>query len=247
MDLRPILDNLPRFVDGTVLTIEITALSVVIGLAFAVPLGLMRASRNPWLWMPVYGYIFFFRGTPLLVQIFLIYYGSGQFRPELESLGLWTFLREPYFCAVLTLTLNTAAYTAEILRGALQAVPFGEVEAARAVGMSRWLLIRRILLPKAFRLALPAYTNEVVFLFQATSLVSIITLMDLTGIARVLISRSFAVYEIWLFVGAVYCAISYGMLYGFRWVEHRWSGHLRAMPGVAKSVSPVAVPQVIVR
>lgn len=238
MDLSPILDNLPRFVDGLLLTMEITILSVVIGLACAVPLALLRTSSRPYLWMPVYGYIFFFRGTPLLVQIFLIYYGSGQFRPQLEALGLWVFLREPYFCAVLTLTLNTAAYTAEILRGAIQAVPHGEVEAAKALGMARWLMVRRIVLPKAFRLALPAYTNEVVFLFQATSLVSIITLMDLTGIARVLISRSFAVYEIWIFVGLLYLAISYGMLYGFRWLEHRWSGHLRAMPGTKPKGAP---------
>lgn len=246
MDLAAVIDNLPRFVDGTLLTIEITALSVVIGLACAVPLALMRVSPRPWLRLPVYGYIFYFRGTPLLVQIFLIYYGGGQFREGLEAAGLWSLFREPYFCAVLTLTLNTAAYTAEILRGAIQAVPFGEVEAARALGMSRWLLIRRIILPKAFRFALPAYTNEVVFLFQATSLVSIITLMDLTGVARIIMSRTFAVYEIWIFVGAIYCLISYAMLYGFRLIEHRWSGHLRAMPGAAaKPLVGVAAPSVV--
>jgi octopine/nopaline transport system permease protein/arginine/ornithine transport system permease protein len=197
--------------------------------------------------MPVYGYIFYFRGTPLLVQIFLIYYGSGQFRPVLDAWGLWPLFREPYFCAVLTLTLNTAAYTAEILRGAIQAVPFGEIEAARALGMSRWLQLRRIVLPKAFRYALPAYSNEVVFLFQATSLVSIITLMDLTGVARVVISRSFAAYEVWIFVGAIYLAVTYGLLYGFRWVEHRWSGHLRAMPGVAAKAAPAPVLEIAVR
>ncbi|MGH6718858.1 MAG: ABC transporter permease [Alphaproteobacteria bacterium] len=244
MNLAAIFDNLPRLIGGTLLTLEITALSVVIGLCCAVPLALLRVSKNRWVCLPVHGYIFYFRGTPLLVQIFLIYYGSGQFRAALEVVGLWSLFREPYFCAVLTLTLNTAAYTAEILRGAIQAVPFGEIEAARAVGMSRWLVTRRIVLPKAFRLALPAYTNEVVFLFQATSLVSIITLLDLTGIARVLISRSFAVYEIWIFVGAIYLAVSYGLIYGFRWVENRWSGHLRAMPGVARAVAPA---QAVVR
>ena len=158
----------------------------------------MRLSKNFLVRAPVYGFIFYFRGTPLLVQLFLVYYGSGQFRPELEALGLWTFFREAYFCAVFTLTLNTAAYTAEILRGAIQAVPYGEIEAARAMGMSRSLLYRRIILPKAFRIALPAYSNEVVFLFQATSLVSIITLLDLTGVARVLVARTFAVYELYI-------------------------------------------------
>ena len=133
MDLSPIIDNLPRFIEGLILTIEITALSVVIGLACAVPLALLRASRKRWLWMPVYGYIFFFRGTPLLVQIFLIYYGSGQFRPQLEALGLWTLLREPYFCAVLTLTLNTAAYTIEIIAGALRNVQIGRASCRERV------------------------------------------------------------------------------------------------------------------
>lgn len=233
MDFQIIVASLPRLIEGAVLTVEITALSVAIGLVFSIPLALMRVARNPFVWMPVYAYIFYFRGTPLLVQIFLIYYGSGQFRPLLEQAGLWVFFREPYFCAVLTLTLNTAAYTAEILRGAITAVPHGEVEAARALGMSKPLLYRRIVLPKAFRLALPAYSNEVVFLFQATSLVSIITLMDLTGVARVIVARSFAVYEIYITAGLIYLAVTYGILYVFRRVEFRLMGHLRERPGVA--------------
>ena len=181
MDLAIVWESLPRLLDGAALTLEITVISVLIGLALAVPLAIMRLSANPFVWMPVYGYILYFRGTPLLVQLFLIYYGSGQFRPFLDSIGLWVLFREAYFCAVLTLTLNTAAYTAEILRGAIQGVPRGDIEAARALGYSGTLLYRRIVLPKAFRIALPAYTNEVVFLLQATSLVSIITLLDLTG------------------------------------------------------------------
>ena len=246
-DFGAIFDHLDRYLAGALMTMELTAISVVAGLALAVPLALMRVSRHPALWMPVYGYVFFFRGTPLLVQLFLIYYGSGQFRAWFESVGLWTLFREPYFCALLSLTLNTAAYTAEILRGAIQAVPYGEIEAARALGMSKATIVRRILLPKAFRFGLPAYTNEVVFLFQATSLVSIITLMDLFGVARVLISRTFASFEILIFVGAVYCAMSYAMIYGFRWLEHRWSGHLRAMPGTAKAAIPAIVTEPITR
>lgn len=222
-----IWDSLPRMLDGAWLTIEITVVSVSIGLVLAVPLGLLRVSRNPLLWMPAYGYILYFRGTPLLVQIFLIYYGSGQFQPQLDALGLWVFFREAWFCAVLSLTLNTAGYTAEILRGAIQAVPHGEVEAARSCGMSGGLLYRRIILPKAFRLALPAYSNEVVFLFQATSLVSIIALMDLTGVARVIAARSFAIYELYITAGIIYLIVTYGILYVFKKVEFRLSGHLR--------------------
>ena len=228
-----ILDSLPRLLQGTWVTVQITGLSVVIGLCLAVPLALMRVSRNRAVWMPVYGFIFYFRGTPLLVQIFLIYYGSGQFQDALAQVGLWTFFREAYFCAVLSLTLNTAAYTAEILRGAIQGVPWGEVEAARACGMSGALLYRRIILPKAFRLAWPAYTNEVVFLLQASSLVSIITLMDITGVARVIAARTFAFYELFLTAAAIYLVLVYGVIWVFRRIEYRISGHLRAAPEAA--------------
>ena len=230
-----ILDSLPRMMSGILLTIELTAFSVVLGLILAVPLAMLYIAKNRLLSMPVRAYVFYFRGTPLLVQIFLIYYGSGQFRDVLEGAGLWVFFREPYFCAVLSLTLNTAAYTAYILRGAIQNVPFGEVEAARACGMSRGLLYRRIVLPLAFRMALPAYTNEVVFLFQATSLVSIITLLDLTGVARIIVARSFAVYEIYLTAAVLYLIVTYAMLWAFRKLEFRWSGHMRDRTAVDES------------
>ncbi|MHA1153425.1 MAG: ABC transporter permease [Alphaproteobacteria bacterium] len=218
MDFELIVKSLPRLFEGAILTVELTLISIAIGLCLAVPLGIMYIAKNPLIWAPVRAYVFYFRGTPLLVQIFLIYYGSGQFRESLEAAGLWVLFREPYFCAILSLTLNTAAYTAYILRGAVQNVPFGEVEAARACGMSGVLLYRRIILPKAFRLALPAYSNEVVFLLQATSLVSIITLL----------ARSFAVYEIFITAGILYLIVTYGVLFAFRKVEHGLSGHLRA-------------------
>ena len=227
MDYQIIIDSLPAMLDGMALTIQITLISLLCGLVMAIPLALCRVSKNPLLWMPAYGYILFFRGTPLLVQLFLIYYGSGQFRVELEAWGLWQFFREAYFCAVFGLALNTAAYSAEILRGAIRAVPHGEIEAGMACGMTRPVLYRRIILPKAFRLALQAYSNEVVFLFQATSLVSIISLMDLTGVARVIAARTFDIYEIYITAGILYLIVTYGILYVFRKVEYRWSGHLR--------------------
>ena len=222
-----ILDSMPRLLSGIMITIELTILSVLLGLSLAIPLAMLYLAKNPLLSMPVRTFVFYFRGTPLLVQIFLIYYGSGQFVDVLKAAGLWVFFREPYFCAVLSLTLNTAAYTAYILRGAILNVPFGEVEAARACGMSRSLLYRRIILPLAFRMALPAYTNEVVFLFQSTSLVSIISLLDLTGVARIIVARSFAVYEIYITAAVLYLIVTYTMLWGFRKLEHWWSGHLR--------------------
>ncbi|SMF11718.1 octopine/nopaline transport system permease protein/arginine/ornithine transport system permease protein [Tistlia consotensis] len=234
VDLAVIVESLPQMLQGMQLTVELTLISLAIGFSCSIGLAMLRLSRHPVLWMPVYGFVFFFRGTPLLVQIFLIYYGSGQFRFQLMDLGLWVYFRDAYFCAVLTLTLNTAAYTTEILRGAIRAVPHGEIEAARACGMSGSLLYRRIILPKAFRYALPAYSNEVVFLFQATSLVSIITLMDLTGVARTLVSKTFDVYEIFITAGLLYLAVTYAILGLFRRVEHRWSGHLRDRPDEAK-------------
>jgi His/Glu/Gln/Arg/opine family amino acid ABC transporter permease subunit len=247
MNIDVIIDNIDRFISGTLMTLQLTAISVVVGLCFALLLALARLSPRRILWMPAYAYIFYFRGTPLLVQIFLIYYGIGQyfadhpeFRAYLQDLGLWTYLRNPYPFALLTLSLNTGAYGAEIIRGGIMGIPHGEIEAARACGMSRLLMLRRIILPRAFRIALPAYTNDVVFTFQATSLVSIITIMDLTGVARVLISRSFAAFEIWIFVGAIYCAISYAILYGFQLLEYRWSGHLRERPDLAGKAAAAA-------
>ena len=238
MDLEIIWESLPRFLNGTLITIELTLISIMIGLCLAVPLAVMRVSRNPLLRMPVYGFAFYFRGTPLLVQIFLIYYGSGQFQPLLSQIGLWSFFREAHFCAILTLTLNTAAYTTEILRGAIEAVPFGEIEAARACGMSGGLLYRRIILPKAFRIAWPAYTNEVVFLLQATSLVSIITIMDITGVARVISARSFAFYELFIAAALIYLVLVYGVLFLFRKIEFRLSRHMLGISDLAKKKAP---------
>ncbi len=222
-----VIESLPRLMSGTWVTIQITALSVVIGLCLAVPLALMRVARSRLLSVPSYVFCFYFRGTPLLVQIFLIYYGSGQFVDALETIGLWQFFKQAYFCAVLTLTLNTAAYTAEILRGAIEAVPWGEIEAARACGMNTPVMFRRIILPKAFRLAWPAYTNEVVFLLQATSLVSIITVMDLTGVTRVISARSFAFYELFIAAALIYLIMVYGVLFVFRRIERRISAHMQ--------------------
>jgi His/Glu/Gln/Arg/opine family amino acid ABC transporter permease subunit len=227
VDISIIQDSIPRLLHGAVTTVELTAVSLAFGLCLAVPFAIMRTHRNPLLWMPVYAFNFYFRGTPLLVQVFLVYYGSGQFQIFLTQVGLWTFFQQATFCAVLTLTLNTAAYTCEILRGGIEAISFGEIEAARACGMSGLLLYRRIILPKAFRLAWPAYTNEVVFLLQATSLVSIITVMDITGVARMVASRSFAFYELYITAAILYLILVYGVLSFFRKVEYRLSGHLR--------------------
>jgi octopine/nopaline transport system permease protein len=166
------------------------------------------------------------------VQIFLIYYGLGQFRPTLEWLGLWTFLREPYWCAILALTLNTAAYSGEIIRGGLQAVPANQVEAARACGMSRSLLFRRIVFPIALRQALPAYGNEIILMVKATSLASIITMMELTGIAHKLISQTFRAVEIFVVAGAIYLLLNFAVTRVIMALEWWLSPHLRRPPAL---------------
>lgn len=227
MDFSIVAEHYPTLLDGALITLYLTLLSLSIGFVFAVPMALCRLSENFFLAKPAYIYVLCFRGTPLIVQIFLIYYGSGQFRAELTGLGLWEYFRSAWFCAVLSLTLNTIAYTAEIFRGAIQAVPRGDIEAANACGMSGILLFRRIILPKAFRLAIPAYGNEIIFTLQSTSLVSVITILDLTGAARKLVSKTFAVYEFYLTAAVIYLVMTYTIVFIFKWIEKRLSGHLQ--------------------
>ncbi len=216
-------DSLPELAEGALLTIELVAISGVLGLALAVPLALARVARPLWLRAGPFAYIFVFRGTPLLIQIFLVYYGASQFETVRESF-LWPILREAYWCAIIAFTLNTAAYTAEILRGAIQAVPEGEVEAAKAIGMGRWMRLRRVVLPRAFRIALPAYSNEVILMLKGSALASTITLLDLTGVARTLIAKTYMPIELFLAAGLFYLLITGIILQGFRLVEKRVHG-----------------------
>jgi len=229
MDVQLMIDSLPKLMEGAWLTMELVLLSLAIGFVLAVPLAIARTAKSPFLWMPVYGYIFYFRGTPLLVQIFLTYYGLGQFEIVRESI-FWPLFREAYWCAIIAFSLNTAAYTAEIFRGAIQAVPAGEIEAARAVGMSKTLQYRRIILPTAFRMALPAYSNEFILMLKGSALASTITLLDLTGVARVIVSRTFAPYELFITAAVFYLIMTYAVTRGFKYVEWRLSSHMRPPP-----------------
>ena len=225
IDLDLIWRSLPQLLHGALLSVQLVVVSGLIGLMIAVPLALGRISENPLIRTGPYAYIFFFRGTPLLVQLFLVYYGLGQFEAIRNSV-LWPILREPYWCAVITMAMHTGGYIAEILRGALQAVPAGEIEAARALGMSKWLVIRRIMLPRAARIALPAYGNEVILMLKGSALASTITLLDLTGMARTIIARTYDPVSIFLAAGVIYLAISYVMVRAFRLLERHWNRHL---------------------
>jgi arginine/ornithine transport system permease protein len=221
-----VLENLHLYVQGLVLTVQLVFLALVIGLVLAIPLAFLRLSRNPLLWTPVWAYIYFFRGTPLLVQLFMIYYGAGQFE-WIRASWMWPFLREAYFCALLAFTLNTAAYTAEILRGAILGTPHGEIEAARACGMSPALIRRRIVLPSAFRRALPAYGNEVIFMLHGSAIASVVALVDLTGAARIVNSRYYTPYEAFLTAAVFYMALTFLIVGLFRLLERRLHAHLR--------------------
>ncbi len=220
MNWEVIIKWLPKLTQGATVTLELVAIAVLAGLILAVPLGIARSSRKWYVSALPYGYIFFFRGTPLLVQLFLVYYGAAQFDAVRHS-ALWPYLREPFWCAAATMTLHTAAYIAEILRGAIQAIPKGEIEAARALGMSRPKALLYIILPRAVRIGLPAYSNEVILMLKASALASTVTLLDLTGMARTIIARTYLPVEIFFAAGVLYLLISFVLVQGFKVLE-RW-------------------------
>lgn len=220
MNWEVIIKWLPRLAQGATLTLELLAIAVILGLIIAIPLGIARSSRLWYVRALPYGYIFFFRGTPLLVQLFLVYYGLAQF-DAVKNSALWPYLRDPFWCTALTMTLHTAAYIAEILRGSLQAIPRGEIEAARALGMSRATAMIHILLPRAARIGLPAYSNEVILMLKASALASTVTLLDITGMARTIIARTYMPVEIFFAAGVFYLVISFVLVQGFKLLERR--------------------------
>jgi arginine/ornithine transport system permease protein len=226
VNIQAIAESLPTYGQGLVTTIELLLLSLFFGLLGAVPLGVMRASSRRWLAWPVWLYTYVIRGTPMLVQLFLIYYGLAQFAAVRDSI-LWPWLSNAWFCAVLAFAINTCAYTTEMLAGAILATPHGEVEAARSFGMSWAQLMRRIVLPSALRRCLPAYSNEVIMMLQGTSLASIVTLLDLTGAAREMNSRLYLPFEAFTTAALFYLALTFVLVALFRRAETRWLAYLR--------------------
>ncbi|MCG8566565.1 MAG: ABC transporter permease [Desulfobacterales bacterium] len=225
MDFSIIFDNLGIYFTGLKNTLILTFASLVLGLAAAIPLGVLHTSRNLVVNGPIRAYVYFFRGTPLLVQMFLIYYGMGQFE-WIKASWAWVFFKEAWFCALFAFSLNTCAYTTEIVRGAIENTPPGEIEAAKAAGMSRMLRFRRIILPSAFRRALPSYSNEIIFMLHSSSLASVITIIDITGAARIINSRFYSPYEAFLTAGAFYMAITFILVWLLKKLEIRWFAHL---------------------
>lgn len=224
-DYNVILENLPLYFGGVLVTLKILLIALACGLALAIPLGLMRVSKSAWVNFPAWLYTYVIRGTPMLVQLFLIYYGLAQFEVVRES-GLWPYFSSATFCACLAFAINTSAYSAEILAGSLKATPHGEIEAAKAMGMSRVKLYRRILLPSALRRALPQYSNEVIMMLHTTSLASIVTLIDITGAARTVSSQYYLPFEAFITAGLFYLCLTFILVRLFKLAERRWLAYL---------------------
>jgi arginine/ornithine transport system permease protein len=226
MEFSIIFDNLGQYFGGLWTTLWLVASSLLLGLLLAVPLAVMRTSKSYLVQAPIRAYVYFFRGTPLLVQMYLVYYGFGL-SEALHTSIFWPLFKEAWFCALFAFTLNTGAYTTEIIRGAIAATPHGEVEAAKAAGMSRLLMLRRIVLPSAFRRALPQYSNEIIFMLHGSAIASTITIVDILGVARIVNSRYYSPYEAFLTAAVFYMAITFVTVFFLKKLEGRWFVHLR--------------------
>jgi len=226
-DFALIVDSVPKMLMGIGLTFQLLFLSAVLGLALAIILLLMRISGRWYLSAPTMVYIYIFRGTPILVQIFIIYYGLPQLEFVRDSI-FWPILREPFGCAILALTLNTGAYVSEILRGGVLGVDRGLKEAGAALGLSVRHRFIYITSPIAIRLCLPAYSNDVISLMKSTALASTITLLDMTGIARTIVAETYAPYEIFISLMVIYLILTWMIQRSFGWTEKRMSRHVKS-------------------
>ncbi|MDN3610324.1 ABC transporter permease [Vibrio ostreicida] len=224
MDVTLIIESMPIYLDGLWTTVWLVSLSLIIGLMVAIPLAIARNSSSIFVSAPSWAFIYFFRGTPLLVQLYLIYYGMDQFIAVKDT--LW---ENAWFCALVAFILNTSAYTSEIIRGAINGLPRGEVEAAKAYGMSLFKTYQRIILPSALRRALPAYSNEVIFMLHGSAVAGIVTIMDLTGAARLVNSRYYAPFESFVTAGLFYMALTFIILWCFKNAEKRFLAYLRPL------------------
>jgi octopine/nopaline transport system permease protein len=217
-DISLLWSVLPALGKGALLTLKLTALVILFGSLLAFPLALAKNARSAGIRALANAYVMFFRGTPSLVQVFLLYYGASQFQ-AIQASFLWPVLRDPFWCVVIALALNSASYTGKTLAAALAAVPKGIKEASFSLGLARHQAFLTVELPLAARAALPAFGNEIILTCKATSLASTVTLLDLTGTARLLSSETYAPYEVFLSAGLVYLAINYSLMLIMRRLE----------------------------
>ena len=222
MDIDLMITSLPKLLSATVITLKLLSLSLFFGLFIGLLFAILRLSKNPFLNKFAYGYSYVFRGTPLLVQIFIIYFGLGQIE-YLRSTVLWTILKEPYWCAIIAFALNTGAYTSEILRSAFQTIKPGIIEAGKSLGISKKIIFTKIQIPIAIKQSLPAYGNEIILMKKGTSLASTVTLMDLTGVAKYIISTTFKPIEVFIVAGGIYLFMTFIIHNLIKYLEKKFS------------------------
>ena len=222
MDLELILNSFPKLLLASITTLKLLSASMIIGLFIGLFFAILRIKNTNTLAKIAYLYSYIFRGTPLLVQIFIIYYGFGQVEFIRESL-LWNILKEPYWCAVIAFALNTGAYTSEILRSAFQTIRPGFIEAGKSLGISNKIIFYKIQIPIAIRQSLPAYGNEIILMLKGTSLASTVTLMDLTGVAKYIISTTFKPIEVFIIAGSIYLFFTFIIHYTIKSLEKKYS------------------------
>mgnify|MGYP005999081801 CR=1 FL=1 len=222
MDFELMINSFPKLLSAAVITLKLLSVSLVAGLFIGLLFAMLRLNKNNFINKIAYGYSYLFRGTPLLVQIFIIYFGLGQIE-YLRSTFLWTILKEPYWCAIIAFALNTGAYTSEILRSAFQTIKPGFIEAGKSLGISNKIIFYKIQIPIAIRQSLPAYGNEIILMMKGTSLASTVTLMDLTGVAKYIISTTFKPIEVFIVAGGIYLFMTFIIHNLIKFLEKRYS------------------------
>ena len=222
MDLDLILNSFPKLLSASIITLKLLSISLIIGMFIGLFFAILRIKNNIIFGKIAYVYSYIFRGTPLLVQIFIIYYGFGQVEFIRESF-LWIILKEPYWCAVIAFALNTGAYTSEILRSAFQTIKPGYIEAGKSLGVANKIIFYKIQIPIAIRQSLPAYGNEIILMLKGTSLASTVTLMDLTGVAKYIISTTFKPIEVFIIAGSIYLFITFIIHNLIKFLEKKYS------------------------
>ena len=222
MDLELMINSFPKLLSAAVITLKLLSVSLIIGLFIGLFFAILRLNKNIFINKFAYGYSYVFRGTPLLVQIFIIYFGLGQIE-YLRSTVLWIILKEPYWCAIIAFALNTGAYTSEILRSAFQTIKPGLIEAGKSLGISNKIIFYKIQIPIAIRQSLPAYGNEIILMMKGTSLASTVTLMDLTGVAKYIISTTFKPVEVFIVAGGIYLFMTFIIHNVIKYLEKKYS------------------------
>ena len=222
MDFELMINSFPKLLNAAVITLKLLSVSLIIGLFIGLFFAILRLNKNIFINRFAYGYSYVFRGTPLLVQIFIIYFGLGQIE-YLRSTVLWVILKEPYWCAIIAFALNTGAYTSEILRSAFQTIKPGIIEAGKSLGISNKIIFYKIKIPIAIRQSLPAYGNEIILMMKGTSLASTVTIMDLTGVAKYIISTTFKPIEVFIVAGGIYLFMTFVIHNVIKFLEKKYS------------------------